>query len=368
MRIAQVWVDREIADDPEAVAIGRRLGIAPRSVASAAEVYAAVAADPDPVGRGKQTLYLTRHRGAFLKECPGTRHYTCCGYRIAHIGTYCSMDCAYCILQAYFHPPVLQYFLNHRELEAELAALFDAGVVQRIGTGEFTDSLIWERWTPAAERLLALFARQDTAVLELKSKTTEALRLLDRDHRRRTVLAWSLNTERVIRSAERGTAALGARLAAAAAAAGRGYPIAFHFDPVIAYEGAEEEYAAAAERMLDAVDPRQIVWVSLGALRFMPDLKAIIRRRFPASAIPYGEFVTGLDGKLRYVKPLRMRLLRRMARTIASRAPELCLYLCMEDDEVWGEALGFTPAERGGLRRMLDESAAARCGLTGRVA
>jgi hypothetical protein len=37
----------------------------------------------------------------------------------------------------------------------------------------------------------------------------------------------------------------------------------------------------------------------------------------------------------------------------------------MEDDEVWRHALGFTPAERGGLARMLDEAAVRHCGLEG---
>ncbi len=367
MSIAEVLVDREVRDDPEAVAIGRRLGRPLTVVSGAAAVYAAVAAASDPVSRGKTVLHLTRHRGAFLKECPGTRHYTCCGYRIAHVGTYCAMDCSYCILQAYFHPPVLQYFVNRRDLEAELAQSFASGLVQRIGTGEFTDSLIWEPWTDAGARLARLFSGQAAAVLELKSKTTAAARLIGLDHRRKTILAWSLNTERVIRSEERGTASLEARLRAAARCASGGYPVAFHFDPMIAYDGAEEEYADVAARLFRAVDPRQIVWISLGALRFMPELKAIIERRFPASRIPYGEFITGLDGKMRYVKPLRMRLLRRLAEEIQARAPAVCLYLCMEDDEVWREALGFVPAERGGLKRMLDDSAVRHCGLTGRV-
>jgi spore photoproduct lyase len=35
----------------------------------------------------------------------------------------------------------------------------------------------------------------------------------------------------------------------------------------------------------------------------------------------------------------------------------------MEDDEVWEKSLGFIPSDRGGLSRMLDESAALHCGL-----
>ena len=53
-------------------------------------------------------------------------------------------------------------------------------------------------------------------MLELKTKTTFIDTLLDLPHRRRTILSWSLNTERVIGSEERGTASLDVRLKAAA--------------------------------------------------------------------------------------------------------------------------------------------------------
>lgn len=367
MAIQQVYIDPRVADDPETAEICSRLGDPVATVADAGQVYAEVSAAPDPVGQGKHVLFLTRNQGAFIKDCPGTRHYTCCGYRILNIGTYCVMDCSYCILQAYFHPAVLQYFVNYPELSAELQRCFAAPDVQRLGTGEFTDSLIWELWTPSCARLIRLFAAQDRAVLELKTKTIAVERLLELDPNRKTILAWSLNTERIIRSEERGTASLEARLATAARCAARGYPLAFHFDPMMIYEGCEAEYCGVVERLLRAVDPRHIVWISMGALRYMPALKPIIQRRFSESRIPYGEFITGLDGKQRYFKPLRMKLFREVAEAIRRRAPEVCLYLCMEDEEVWREALGFDPAERGGLKRMLDESALRHCGLNGRL-
>jgi spore photoproduct lyase len=38
-------------------------------------------------------------------------------------------------------------------------------------------------------------------------------------------------------------------------------------------------------------------------------------------------------------------------------APDLCIYLCMESNDVWREALGFIPAEKGGLSAILDRKA-----------
>ena len=363
MKIAALYIDAQVADRLDTRRISRRLGVPTQTVANADDVFADVAAAEDPIGSGKQVLFLTRNKGAFLKDCPGTRHYTCCGYRILHIGSYCTMDCSYCILQAYFHPPVLQYYINHEDMASELDRCLSEPGIQRIGTGEFTDSLIWEPWTDLSRTLALRFARQDRAVLELKTKTVNINGLLDIGHRRKTILAWSLNTERVIRSEERGTASLNARLRAAAQGAQAGYPIAFHFDPVVITDGCEEDYRQVVERLFAAVPPEQIVWISLGAFRFMPDLKPVIQRRFPDSRIVYGEFIAGLDGKARYFKPLRMQVLQSLAQAILSRAPQTCVYLCMEDDEVWRYALGFTPAERGGLARMLDEAAARHCGV-----
>jgi spore photoproduct lyase len=357
MRIAELYVDAQVADLPEAEAIRRRLDLPAHRVHRAEEVYARVAAAEDPVERGKHVLYLTRNRGAFIKSCPGTHHYRCCGYKILHIGTYCSMDCSYCILQSYFHPPVLQFFLNHHDMDHELQRLFATRTIHRLGTGEFTDSLIWEPWTDLSAGLIRRFAGQDGCFLELKTKTARIETLLDLPHRRRTILAWSLNTERVIRAEERGTASLDARLKAAAQGAARGYPLAFHFDPIVIEDGCEADYRRTVERLFAAIDPRHIVWISLGALRFMPELKAVVQRRFEASRIVYGEFIAGLDGKMRYFKPLRMRVYREMVAAIRAHAPRVCIYLCMEDDEVWQAALGFRPSDGGGLAGMLDAAA-----------
>jgi spore photoproduct lyase len=359
-----LFIDRSAADHPRAAAIAGRLALSPRIIDDPRPLFQAVASDDDPEGRGKEILYLTRQRGPFLRNCPGTREYICCGYQILHVGAYCTMDCAYCILQSYFHPPVLQFFVNDEDLLDSLDALFATRTLNRVGTGEFTDSLIWEPWADLNPPLIRRFAGQSRSVLELKTKTADITPLAGLDHRRKTILAWSVNTPRVIRTEERRTAGLSARLAAAARAEALGYPVAFHFDPMILYPGCEAEYEAVVDRIFEAVSPENIVWISLGTLRFMPALKPVIERRFPDSTIVYGELIPGLDGKMRYFKPPRTALCRTVAGRIAQQAPEVTVYLCMEDEPVWVEALGIRPADRGGLSRMLDEAAARVCGLS----
>jgi spore photoproduct lyase len=363
MPLTKVYIDTDVADWPETRRVLSRIHLPWETVRDSREVFDNVASADDPVGFGKQVLYLTRNKGAFVKDCPGTREYTCCGYRILHIGTYCTMDCAYCVLQSYFHPPVLQYFVNHGDLMEELQVLFQENRLSRIGTGEFTDSLIWENWSDESVRLVTAFAAQNRAVLEFKTKTTAIDQLQALPHNRKTILAWSLNSERIVSREERRTASLSARLTAAARAQSWGYPLAFHFDPLVIYDGCEEDYRQTIQRLFAVVDPDNIVWISLGTFRFMPALKPIITRRFPRSRIIYGEFIRGLDGKMRYFKPLRIQLYRSLVSSIRQLAPGVCVYLCMEDETVWQKTLGVLPSQLGGLSRMLDESAARHCGL-----
>jgi spore photoproduct lyase len=322
-------------------------------------------ASQDPIGEGKRVLFLTENRGPFLRRCPGTKSYICCGYQILHIGAYCTMDCSYCILQAYFHPPVLQYFVNQEALFKELNDLFSCkkSPFHRVGTGEFTDSLIWEPLTGLSRALVPLFAQQDRVVLELKTKTRIVEHLKGLAHNKKTIVAWSLNPSAIIRTEERGTANVRARLEAAAQCEAWGYPLAFHFDPLILYGGWEKDYQRLVRDLFKKVSAQNVVWVSLGAFRFAPALKPIIQERFPRSKIPYDEFVPGLDGKMRYFKSLRIELFRKMANWIKDAAPDVLVYLCMEDEQVWSKALGFVPKDQGGVTRMLDEGAARHCGL-----
>lgn len=367
--ISKIYIHEAVNSHPIADRIRKAIGTDRATVVSdPSQLHKILADKPDPIAHGKRVLFLTENLGPFLRKCPGTKSYICCGYHILHVGTYCTMDCAYCILQTYFHPPMLQYFVNQDVLFTELNTLFDSKTPPfcRIGTGEFTDSLIWEPWTGLSKALVPRFARQDRVVLELKTKTCAIESLKDLNHNRKTIVAWSINPPGVIRREERNTASITARLQAAVQCEAWGYPLAFHFDPLVLYDGWEGDYKRLLEQLFNAISPKNVVWISLGSFRFMPSLKPIIQKRFPKSRIVYGEFIPGLDGKMRYFKPLRIELYRKMVGWIKEQAPGVLIYFCMEDEEVWCRTLGFVPEGHWGLSKMLDESATRHCGLDSR--
>jgi spore photoproduct lyase len=310
----------------------------------------------DMTSRDPEILEVVDFRGKFLKSCPGTRHYHCCGYRILHFGAQCSLDCSYCILQAYLNQPNLRLFGNLDDLFRELSEVLarEKRSLHRIGTGEFTDSLLLDPFTELSRLLVPYFARTPNAVLELKTKTTFVENLRGLDHAGHTIVAWSLNSQEVRKREEPFAATIAQRLKAASSCSGEGYFLAFHFDPIIDYPGWQSGYARTLDRLFSAVDPARIVWISLGALRFMPALKSIIRTRHPSSRIAYGEFIRGLDGKMRYFRDIRAEFYSFMVDRIRQADPGLCAYLCMEGDDIWEESFGFSPEERGGLSQMLD--------------
>lgn len=361
--VKTLYIDRAVADYSLSKSIRAKLAVPAVVVDDPRDVYETIRRAPDPVRAGKETLYLTRNKGTFLRDCPGTKTYRCCDYRILHFASFCTMDCAYCILQTYFHPPVMQYFVNHDDLFGELDRLFASPQFRRVGTGEFTDSLIWEGFSNLTTRLVEAFASQNNTVLELKTKTVNTMRLRGLPHNRKTIMSWSLNTEKVIKRDERGTASLSARLEAAKKAASWGYPLAFHFDPIVIYEGCIDEYRRVVSKLFSAVPPRNIVWISLGSFRFMPDLKPVVRKRFAGSKITLGEFIPGIDGKMRYFKPVRKSIYKAIVDAIRALAPDVTLYFCMEDDDIWEHTLGFKPEEKGGLPQILDNSVITHCDL-----
>ena len=319
-------------------------------------------ADSQPVNAdetlmGKGTLHLMAYKGEFLKPCPGTRNYICCGYQILNFATNCPLDCSYCILQSYFNQPNLRVFVNLRENLGRVLQTIDNHPerIFRIGTGEFTDSLALDGITGATDLLVPEFSKRKNVILELKTKTDHIQRLLQSRHRNRIILSWSLNSPFISSREEHRAISLEKRLMAAKRCQSAGFTIGFHFDPLVYHHNWKEGYLKTIELMDKYIDPKGIIWISLGAFRYMPELKSVIRKRHPGTCVLNGEFIPGLDGKMRYFRPIRMELFSFMREKLETWHRDTGLYLCMESDDIWQKSLGWSPENSAGLRRFLDQ-------------
>ncbi len=305
----------------------------------------------------KETLRLIPFQGQFLKPCPGTKAYICCGYQILQVGTNCPLDCSYCILQAYFNQPSLRIFVNLEDELEPIGRLVDSHPekIFRIGTGEFTDSLALDPLLGWSDILLPFVSKRKNVILELKTKTDQIEGLLSSKYRDRIIVSWSLNSPHIASREDHKAPGIKKRLQAARRCQAEGFILGFHFDPLIQHPGWKEGYTRTLEIMDEYIDPKGIIWTSLGCLRYMPPLKSIIRKRHPGTRILDGEFVPGLDGKMRYFKPIRIDMYGFMREMLGKWHQDLGLYLCMESHEIWQKGLGWSPRDTEGLSRYLDK-------------
>ncbi len=320
------------------------------------ELIADILTSRDPVGEGKKLLLVTHQKGGFIKPCPCTPNYIGCNYYIINTDLNCPLDCSYCILQSYLDNPLITIHANTSKLYRQLDDFLhkNRNRTVRIGTGELGDSLALDHLTNRSTWLISYFAAHPNALLELKTKTCNIKNILENKPRENIVLSWSVNTYKIALEEEKDAPPVRERIQAARLVSQAGYRVGFHFDPIIHYEGWKEGYAEIIDDLMGCVDRDKIAWISLGGLRFPPDLKPVIKKRFRQTRIIYEEFITGKDGKMRYPKPLRVRLFKWINDNLKKAGGgKIPVYFCMESPDVWKNVQKKTPRSKEEVDRLL---------------
>jgi DNA repair photolyase len=298
------------------------------------------------ITKGKKIIQIIKQKGSFLAECPCSPDMLDCGYFVLRNAFNCDLDCTYCFLQSYVNNRIMTVSANIKDMFAEIDDFLQKNKQYtkknplRLGTGEFTDSLTLDLYTELSCSLIEYFAGKENVIFEFKTKTDNISNILKYKNIQNIVVAWSVNTPKMIKDNEFKTATLKERLAAAKKCAEQGFKIAFHFDPLIYYPDWEIDYQEVVHRLFKAVPKDQIYWISLGTFRFNKPLKPIVRKRFPENPIVAGEFIEGLDGKQRYFKDIRLNMYKKMLKMIKQLDPEALVYLCMEAAYIWKKVSG----------------------------
>ena len=300
------------------------------------------------ISYGKRALLLKRYQGSWLRACPGTNQHVCCNLWTVNPGEGCPLDCTYCYLQSYLsRNPSLKIYTNTDEMCRAIAAKAEAEPKRffRIGTGEVVDSLIFDDLTDLTLELVPFFARVPNIALELKTKSKEIKNLLalEKEHRGKTVVSWSVNARRISDYDERGTASLDERIEAASQVIAAGYRVGFHFDPLVYFDGWEDGYLDAIQQIFSVVPVARIAWISISTLRYRPEMQQVMQERFPESKLPFGEQFLAKDNKMRYIQPLRFKMERFLWNELKRRADSLPVYMCMESAAAWRGITGGPP-------------------------
>ena len=283
------------------------------------------------------TLLIHREKYDFLKPCPCSCGSAGCGYNLINLGFGCRFECEYCFLQQYQNLHAVLLPANVDEFLAKIdGTTFRAGLFDRprIGSGEFTDSLVFDDLTQYSAQIVPFFRARPHLQFEFKTKSTNIGGLLAAGGCENVVAAWSVNAAPITQDVEHFTPNLTARLQAACEVARAGYRLGFHFDPVIIYEGYQQDYARTVQEMADTLPHDKIAWISVGTLRFSRELKKRIEMRFTRNRILDGEFLLDFDGKMRYSQAQRVEAYQFLVPLLRRTFPKAVVYLCMEDPEV----------------------------------
>ncbi len=356
-QIEKIFVDKKIKDDAFTLEILSRSQGIPVEIIGDMESFKEQISGYD-ANKGKKNVLITSYSGEQVKLCPGTdKNYICCNYHVVNETTNCPLDCSYCILQAYLNNPLLTIYVNLEDMFGEIEALLEKEPdrIWRVGTGELSDSLALDEMTGLSAKLVERFAGRKNLLFELKTKTVEIANL-PRGKAGNFVISWSVNPDSIRKKEEHKTASIRERLAAAAEIIDRGYLAGLHFDPIIVVEDWEKEYLELIDLLEKYLDSTRIAWISMGSLRYPKSLKDIIVTRFPASNIVYGERQPGLDGKERYVRPLRQKVYKAIYDRLMEWDNDLFVYFCMENAPVWKYVMNKEPVDAGEVDFMFAES------------
>ncbi|NPA95861.1 MAG: hypothetical protein GXO58_10600 [Thermodesulfobacteria bacterium] len=310
--------------------------------------------------QGKRHLFIGPKRGQLFHLCASLDpRYICCStHVVSHISN-CPFECTYCFLQNYLTDTTLSVVADTRAIIEEIREKTSEQPWRlfRIGTWELGDSIGVNPLNEMAARLVMEFASLDNCILKLRTKSDQVTPLLDVDHGGRCVVSWTVNPQEVIKREEIGTAPLGKRIGAMEQVARAGYPIGLHFDPMIFFKGWQRAYEKLVEAIFNRINPKSVIWISIGSLRFNPEMKKKIENNYPNTKITSAELVLGDDNKLRYPRPLREGMYRFLLERLRDAGADECFtYLCMERPNVWQNVFGRAPRSIGHLDYLIANS------------
>ncbi len=288
--------------------------------------------------RETKRLSMRNTEGPVFGDCPVASPKTvCCCLKTIDAVENCPYGCSYCTIQTFYGKRV--FFRTGLKAALHKIRLIP-GRFYHFGTGQSSDSLVWGNRYGMLDDLCAFAAAHPDILLEFKTKSANIAYFLKTQVPRNVVCSWSLNPETIIRHEEPGTAGLCERLEAAERVAARGMKVAFHFHPIVYYEGWMRDYESLAAKVLEKFHPREVLFISFGTVTFIKPVLRAIRERGGFSKILQMEMVPDPHGKLTYPASVKLELFGGLVDAFAPWKDRVYQYLCMEDAYYWDRIFG----------------------------
>ena len=254
----------------------------------------------------KRTLVVGVRRTLQFSTCKPSAHYQ------LPLSTSCTGQCEYCYLNTTLgKKPYVRVYVNIDEIlqQAEKYIKERAPEITVFEGAATSDPVPVEHYTGSLAKTIGFFGQQPLGRFRFVTKFTDVDSLLDVKHNGHTRFRFSINTEHVIKTYEKGTPVAKARVEAAGKVAEAGYPLGFLIAPIFIYPGWQEDYSQVIRSLAEQLklEIHEDITFELISHRFTLSAKKRIMEVFPETTLPMDEterkFKYGQFGYGKYVYP-----------------------------------------------------------------
>mgnify|MGYP003617252838 CR=1 FL=1 len=247
----------------------------------------------------------------------------------------CPFGCIYCYLRDYYSHGACIFYVNTEDMFHELDK--HTGKNEMISCGIVNDSLVFDNITNISHDLINYFKNRKDLILEFRTKSKNIKGLLNEAVYKNIFVSFTFSPEEVIREYEFMTASLEERITAAKKLQEHGYDIGIRIDPVINIKNRKNAYTDLIKKLMTSLETKKIRDIGLGSLRYTKGLKnkVLLERK---TDLFYNELITGIDGKERYFKGIRIQMYNEIVEEIR-KYWDFDIYLGMEEEYIWKKVL-----------------------------
>lgn len=277
------------------------------------------------------SLILARKHDNFVLRAPdsygfGGKH----NYYFSHMLN-CIYDCRYCFLQGMYRSAHYVLFINYEDFETALLNTIatNQNSVSNFYSGYDCDSLALEPVSHFTDTILPLFAQHPSAILELRTKSTQIRCLLDKDPISNVVVAYSFTPDEISRSLEHKVPRLEKRLHAMKKLQAQGWNIGLRFEPVLYESKYQENYSALFETIFSELHVDQLHSVSLGMFRMPDNFFKNIVKLYPDEKL-FAGLLHNNNGLVAYQHNIEKEVLHFCQQKLLQYIPQSIYYTCMD--------------------------------------
>ena len=203
-------------------------------------------------------------------------------YYFAHMLN-CIYDCRYCFLQGMYSSANYVLFVNFEDFDKEIENLIRIHSKDKLTffSGYDCDSLALENLSGFVSHILPVFQKNESAVLELRTKSVQIRPLDSIEPINNCVIAFSLMPPAMSQALDHGTPPISSRLLAISKLAKMGWKIGLRFDPLIYGKNWKCHYQHLFDQVFTVIPSSSIHSVSYGPLRFPRSMYKKVSKLYP---------------------------------------------------------------------------------------